>query len=217
MKKNFSALCLILVVTFLHSCKPQKKFTATNEEKASYNLAYSYAKNIRTVLTEKEIEPGVKEMFIEAADNVSSYGDIEEVEKKINHSDFLAVQNKISDFVKSIKPNEKVYTQAEWNNAEKEYKKIQKKLIALKPNFLRDGLANSGNEINAINSFLFMTEQIKKYDLKTYLNKTFAKFEELPIFYKQIEDLIASSELNNQLEDLQKIIDKPNNRELISK
>jgi hypothetical protein len=202
MKQNFTLLFIMILA--VAGCKPQKKFTATEAERAKYNQAYAYLKNMKTHLADKEIEPGARQALLEAADKLVSFGDVDELEQKIPYEYFRKSLEKAEAFTAQFQqqqiPDE---TSGEYKTADVKYKTLQKKLNGLKDGQLEKNLEGAGIEPMAKRSILFMADQFKKYDLPTFFKKTIVPFSGLDASIATMEQVISLDDMDVQLKLLE--------------
>jgi hypothetical protein len=181
--------CLgILALMICISCK-QKKFTATAEERKDYNTAYEFMKNIRTHLNKKEIEPTLKQTLINAADDIVKAGDVDRLEKEMTYDYFKRGLEKARFLKMTLMKDQEPLSKEDFEKYEKKYLALQKKLNKLQPDHVKSKLQELGVDETAKNGMTFISEQIKKYDLKTFLEKTMVAPSQMEISLKNIEEI----------------------------
>ncbi len=208
MKKIKFTLLVLACLLIITSCKEQKKFTATASERELYTKAYTYLKNIRSNIAEKEIEPSIKEMLTNAADEIVKFGDVDNLEKTIPYDYFKQSLQKAQEFVSQFSHDSVDEKSIEFKQAEVKYKSVQSKLKVLKPNQLEKNIDAAQIEPAAKNSFLFMAEQIKKYDLSFFLKKTLVPFKDLDKTLENMSQLIGSTDIIKQLQELEGMLNE---------
>jgi hypothetical protein len=186
------------------SCK-QKKFTATAEERKDYQAAYEFMKNIRTHLDKKEIEPTLKQNLISAADDIVKAGDVDQLEKEMTYDYFKRGLEKARSLKMTLMKDQAPLSKEDFEKYEKKYLDLQKKLNKLKSDHIKTNLDKLGLDETVKGAMIFIGDQIKKYDFKTFLEKTIVAPSQMEASLKNVEeiaDLTSEKILQLQMEAL---------------
>ncbi len=200
MVKYLGIFALVLCI----SCK-QKKFTATAEERKDYTAAYEFMKNIRTHLDKKEIEPTLRQNLISAADEIVKAGDVDKLEKEMTYAYFKKGLEKARSLKTTLMNDQAPLGKEVYEKYEQQYLALQKKLNKLKPDHVPSKLKELGVDDNIKNAMTFISDQIKKYDFKTFLEKTMIAPSQMETSLKNVEevaDLTSEKILQLQIEAL---------------
>jgi hypothetical protein len=203
MKNKISSIIFIAML-FLTACNGNK-FEATMEERNDYNAAYKYLKNIRTNLEKKELEPSLKITLLEAADKIVEMGDVEILEKKVSYQYFKEYLERARGLKKTMFNNEEPMSSTLFKINDKKYLSLQEKMKDVKPAIFEKSLSTMGLDEMTKKSLVFLSNQIRKYDFQTFLDKTIIAPSQVETSLSNMEQIIDNSATFEFLDELEKM------------